>query len=154
MIKNSVVAITGGAGLIGTAFSKAVIKNGGKVLIGDISSDRGQDLQDNLGIDNALFVKVNTSDADSIDKFLEAGNNHFGKIDSAIHCSYPRSEQWGTKFEELKAAGLKSDLFNQLGGAIMFSQRMILFFREQGYGNLVHVSSIQGVSAPKFEHYA
>ena len=153
MLKNNVVAITGGAGLIGTAFSKAIVKNGGKVLIGDISSDRGQDLQEKLGIGNALFVKVNTSDTDSIDKFLETGNDHFGKIDSAIHCSYPRSEQWGTKFEELKAAGLKNDLFNQLGGAILFSQRLILFFRKQGYGNLIHVSSIQGVSTPKFEHY-
>ena len=153
MLKNNVVAITGGAGLIGTAFSKAIIKNGGKVIIGDISSDRGQDLQDKFGIDKALFVKVNTSDTDSIDNFLETGNDHFGKIDSAIHCSYPRSEQWGTRFEELKAEGLKDDLFHQLGGAILFSQRLIPYFKKQGYGNLVHVASIQGVSAPKFEHY-
>jgi NAD(P)-dependent dehydrogenase (short-subunit alcohol dehydrogenase family) len=153
VLKNNVVAITGGAGLIGTAFSKAIIKNGGKVIVGDISSDRGLDLQDKLGVDNALFVKVNTSDINSIDKFLETGNDHFGKIDSAIHCSYPRSEQWGTKFEELKTAGLKDDLFNQLGGAILFSQRLISFYRKQGYGNLIHMSSIQGVAAPKFEHY-
>ena len=153
MLKDNVVAITGGAGLIGTAFSKAIIENGGRVIIGDISSNRGQNLQDKLGADKALFIKVNTSDTNSIDKFLELGKNHFGKIDSAIHCAYPRSEQWGTKFEGLKAGGLKDDLFNQLGGAILFSQRLISFYRDQGYGNLVHVSSIQGVSVPKFEHY-
>ena len=153
MLKNNIVAISGGAGLIGTAFSKAIIKNGGKVIIGDISVDRGQKLQDELGVDNALFIKVNTSDTDSIDNFLETGNDYFGKIDSAIHCSYPRSEQWGTKFEDLEAGELKNDLFDQLGGAILFSQRLISFFRKQGYGNLVHISSIQGVSTPKFEHY-
>ena len=153
MLKDNVVAITGGAGLIGTAFSKAIIENGGRVIIGDISSKRGQDLQDKFGADKALFITVDTSDTNSIDKFLELGKNHFGKIDSAIHCAYPRSEQWGTKFERLKADGLKDDLFHQLGGAILFSQRLISFYREQGYGNLVHVSSIQGVSAPKFEHY-
>ena len=153
MLKDNVVAITGGAGLIGTAFSKAIIENGGRVIIGDISSNRGQNLQDKLGADKALFIKVNTSDTNSIDKFLELGKNHFGKIDSAIHCAYPRSEQWGTKFEGLKADELKDDLFNQLGGAILFSQRLISFYRDQGYGNLVHVSSIQGVSVPKFEHY-
>jgi len=153
MLKDNVIAITGGAGLIGTAFSKAIIENGGRVIIGDISSNRGQDLQDKLGADKALFIKVNTSDTNSIDKFLELGKNHFGKIDSAIHCAYPRSEQWGTAFEGLKADGLKDDLFNQLGGAILFSQRLISFYRDQGYGNLVHVSSIQGVSVPKFEHY-
>jgi NAD(P)-dependent dehydrogenase (short-subunit alcohol dehydrogenase family) len=153
MLKDNIVAITGGAGLIGTAFSKAIIENGGRVIIGDISSKRGKDLQDEFGADKALFIKVNTSDTSSIDKFLELGKNHFGKIDSAIHCAYPRSEQWGTKFEGLKADGLKDDLFNQLGGAILFSQRLISFYRRQGYGNLVHVSSIQGVAAPKFEHY-
>ena len=153
MLKDNVVAITGGAGLIGTAFSKAIIENGGRVIIGDISSKRGKDLQDEFGADKALFIKVNTSDTSSIDKFLELGKNHFGKIDSAIHCAYPRSEQWGTKFEGLKADELKDDLFNQLGGAILFSQRLISFYRDQGYGNLVHVSSIQGVSVPKFEHY-
>ena len=153
MLKDNVVAITGGAGLIGTAFAKAIIKSRGKVIIGDVSIDRGISIQNELGVDNALFVEVNTSDTDSIDKFLKIGKDHFGKIDSAIHCAYPRSEQWGTKFEELKAEGLKDDLFDQLGGAILFSQRLISFYREQGYGNLVHVSSIQGVAAPKFEHY-
>ena len=153
MLKNNVVAITGGAGKIGTAFSKAIVKNGGKVIIGDISIDKGQSLEDRLGADKALFVRVNTSDIDSIDNFLEKGKDHFGKVDSAVHCAYPMSDQWGTKFEMLKAEGLKNDLFNQLGGAILFSQQLISFFKKQGYGNLVHISSIQGVSAPKFEHY-
>ena len=153
MLKDNVVAITGGAGLIGTAFSKAIVESGGKVIIGDVSIDRGVSLQNELGRNNAVFIEMNTSSTDSIDKFLEFGKNHFGKIDSAIHCAYPRSDQWGTKFEDIKAEGIKYDLFHQLGGAILFSQRVISFFREQGYGNLVHLSSIQGVSAPKFEHY-
>jgi len=153
MLKDNVVAITGGAGLIGTAFSKAIIKNRGKVIIGDVSATKGVSIQNELGIDNALFVEVDTSDTNSIDSFLKIGKGHFGKIDSAIHCAYPRSEQWGTEFEGLKAEGLKEDLFNQLGGAILFSQRLISFYRDQGYGNLIHVSSIQGVAAPKFEHY-
>ena len=153
MLKDNVVAITGGAGLIGTSFVRTIIKNGGKVIIGDISTDKGKELQDKFGVDKALFVGVNTSDTSSINKFLELGKSHFGKIDSAIHCAYPRSEQWAVRFEELKADGLKDDLFHQLGGAILFSQRLISFYKEQGYGNLVHISSIQGVSAPKFEHY-
>ncbi|MBT7269863.1 MAG: flagellin modification protein A, partial [Candidatus Marinimicrobia bacterium] len=34
MLNNLIVAISGGAGRIGSAFSKAVIENGGKVIIG------------------------------------------------------------------------------------------------------------------------
>jgi len=33
MLKNNVVAVTGGAGLIGKSFSKAIIENGGKVIL-------------------------------------------------------------------------------------------------------------------------
>ena len=48
---------------------------------------------------------------------------------------------------------LGQDLTRQLGGAILFSQQILSFFKKQGYGNLIHISSIQGVAAPKFEHY-
>jgi NAD(P)-dependent dehydrogenase (short-subunit alcohol dehydrogenase family) len=153
MLDNNVVAITGGAGLIGSACSRVIVENGGKVLIGDVSITRGGSLQNELGDDDSLFVEVNTSDVNSIDAFLAKGKEHFGKIDSAIHCAYPHSEQWGTRFEELEPEGLKDDLFNQLGGAILFSQRLIHLFKIQGYGNLVHISSIQGIATPKFEHY-
>jgi len=153
MLKDNIVAITGGAGLIGSSFSRAIIENGGKVIIGDISRERGEQLQEILGNDNVLFIDVDTADTNSIDRFMESGKSHFGKIDSAIHCAYPRSKQWGTQFEDLKADDLKDDLFHQLGGAILFSQRSIAYFRKQGYGNLIHVASIQGVAAPKFEHY-
>ncbi len=34
MLNEKVVAITGGAGLIGTAFSQAIVQNKGKVIIG------------------------------------------------------------------------------------------------------------------------
>ena len=153
MLKDSVTIVTGGAGLIGSSFSKAIVDSRGKVVIGDVCADKGMSLQNELGADNALFVKVNTSDVESIDRLIKMSKKKFGKIDSVIHCAYPYSRQWGTKFEDLTKEGLKDDLFNQLGGAILLSQRSILFFRKQGYGNLIHISSIQGVCAPKFEHY-
>ncbi|MDC0198419.1 oxidoreductase [Candidatus Thioglobus sp.] len=153
MLNDNVVAVTGGLGLIGKAFCKEIIKNDGKVIIGDLFINQGISFQNELGAENALFLELNSSDSDSIDNFLENSKNHFGKIDSAVHCAYPRSKQWGTEFEKLKAEGLRDDLFNQLGGAIIFSQRLISFYRAQGYGNLIHISSIQGLAAPKFEHY-
>jgi len=153
MLNGQVVAITGGAGLIGSAFSRAIIQQGGKVIIGDVSRKNGVAMQDEFGSDKAVFVYVNTSSPNSIDEFVRKGVDYFGNIDAAVHCAYPRSSQWGARFEDLKPEGLAEDLFNQLGGAIMFSQRIVSHFRQQGHGNLVHIASIQGVAAPKFEHY-
>jgi NAD(P)-dependent dehydrogenase (short-subunit alcohol dehydrogenase family) len=40
-----------------------------------------------------------------------------------------------------------------LASAIILSQQLFQVFIKQGYGNFIHMSSIQGVATPKFEHY-
>jgi NAD(P)-dependent dehydrogenase (short-subunit alcohol dehydrogenase family) len=153
MLDNLIVFISGGAGRIGSAFSQAVVENGGKVLIGDINRELGYQLVSELGDENSMFLEGNLTEPNTVNQMIENGLGKFGNIDAAVHCAYPVSTQWGTRFEDLKSKGLEKDLFNQLGGAILFSQQMIRYFRKQGHGNLVHVSSIQGIAAPKFEHY-
>ena len=153
MLNDLIVAISGGAGRLGSAFSKAVVEYGGKVIIGDINSELGNRLVSDLGDKNAMFFEGNLIEPKIVDLMVHRGREKFGEIDAAVHCAYPISEQWGTRFEDLKSAGLEKDLFNQLGGAILFSQRMIRYFRQQGHGNLLHISSVQGVASPKFDHY-
>jgi NAD(P)-dependent dehydrogenase (short-subunit alcohol dehydrogenase family) len=153
MLDGKIVAITGGVGLLGAIFSKSVVAHGGKVLIGDISESSGKKLSSELGNANAIYFNGDLTDVKEIKKFISCGVDSYGKIDAAIHCAYPVSDQWGTRFEDLQPDGLKMDLFSQLGGAILVSQQMINQFRKQKYGNLIHISSIQGVSAPKFDHY-
>ena len=46
MLNNLVVAITGGAGVIGSQFSKAIVKNKGKVIIGDNDETRSEKSKD------------------------------------------------------------------------------------------------------------
>ena len=70
-----------------------------------------------------------------------------------MHCSYPKSKKWGTKFENLQQKNLNEDLQNQLGSTIIFSQVLIKQFLKQKKGNLIFISSIQGVQPPKFTHY-
>ena len=41
----------------------------------------------------------------------------------------------------------------QLGGTIILAQKIFNIFKSQNFGNLILLSSIQGISAPKFEHY-
>ena len=153
MLENLVVAISGAVGRIGSAFASAIVENGGKVLLGDIAKEEGQKLANYLGHENALFVSVDLTIPEKIDYFIEEGLKKFRILDAAVHCAYPTSSQWGTSFELLEPEGLEEDLFKQLGGAILFSQRMIRQFRKHGHGHLIHVSSIQGIAAPKFEHY-
>ena len=152
-LEKKVIAISGAAGLIGAAFSRALVKEGASLVLADVAKERGEALAATLGAERVVFVKTDTTCPDDLDKLVAVAIERFGRLDAAVHSAYPRSAQWGTRFEEIKADGLASDLFSQLGGAILFSQRIIEHFSGAGGGTLIHVSSVQGISAPKFEHY-
>ena len=152
-MNEQVVLVTGAAGRIGSAFTEAIVKNGGKVILVDIDEAKGRILESELGLDRAFFSKADVTIPKETDNSIQAGMKHFGSFDAAVHCAYPFSEGWGTRFEDLKPDYLAQDLHRQLGGAILFSQRIICHFHKQGHGNLIHVASIQGIAAPKFEHY-
>ena len=87
MLKNLVVAISGGAGKIGTAFSRAVVENNGKIIIGDISEQKGELLAQEFGRDRALFIKSDLTKPDQIENFIKVGLQKFDHIDAAVHCS-------------------------------------------------------------------
>ena len=53
-IKKIVVYINGSEGRLGSAFSKAIVENGGNVILGDISSKK---LSKNFNAKNSLFIK-------------------------------------------------------------------------------------------------
>ena len=59
----------------------------------------------------------------------------------------------GAKIEDIQEDCLFQDLNMQLGGAILFSKEFCGIFKTKDM-DLVHLSSIQGIRAPKFDHYA
>ncbi|RAP34025.1 short-chain dehydrogenase [Candidatus Marinamargulisbacteria bacterium SCGC AG-410-N11] len=152
MLQNKTIIITGGCGLLGKALAQEIIKQNGTVIIGDINEKIGIEIEKE-NPSKAYYFKLDTSSLDSIKSFFKLVSKKFKFIDASIHSAYPRSKQWGTKFENLSEKYLKEDLSNQLGGAILFSQQILELFKTQKKGNLIHIASIQGLQAPKFNHY-
>jgi NAD(P)-dependent dehydrogenase (short-subunit alcohol dehydrogenase family) len=151
------ILITGAAGRIGSATAKHALRAGANVILTDLSSQSLKKLLADLPKSEASCSHAFVADISSdigIDSLVAQALASAGRIDSAVHCAYPRSEGWGAKLEDLQADHLYQDLSMQLGSAILFSQKMLSCFQDQGHGNLIHLSSIQGVQAPKFEHYA
>ena len=67
---------------------------------------------------------------------------------------YPRSKQWGKKFGNLKLDYINQDLSLQLGLQIYILQELINYYiKHRIEGKILLVSSIQGISSPKFSHY-
>ena len=142
MLDNKVILVSGGSGRLGSAFCESIVDHGGKVCIVDIERPNNEKIDEAIRDGHVDFVCLDVTDVDQIDEAIRNTIDVFGRIDGAVHCAYPVSSQWGSKFEELKPDLLYQDIVNQLGGAILFSQRLIRQFRNQGYGNLVHIASI------------
>ncbi len=150
------ILITGAAGRIGSATARLAVTAGAAVILSDIAGDRLRSLEQELtsiSKNKVLSVEADITSEEGIDYLLSQSRDCLNPITSAVHSAYPTSSGWGTRFEDLKASYLNQDLSMQLGSAILFSQRILAHFERCGGGDLVHVSSIQGLSAPKFDHY-
>ena len=150
---SQVVLITGACGLIGESLVLGLKNKNYKLILIDNNKEKLENLKSKINNEDFLFLNSDILVKGSIENCIDKAHKKFGKIDSAIHAAYPKSKGWGTKFENLEEDFLMEDIKNQLGSAIIFSQRIIDCFLKQGYGNLIHISSIQGVSQPKFDHY-
>ena len=150
---DGVVLITGACGRIGSSMAKEIVRHGWRVALVDVNERGLHELEAILGNQRAFLINADSGSPLEVDRVLELTKKRFGQIDAAIHSAYPRSIGWGTEFEKIKKENLDEDLTRHLGGAILFSQRILEFFKTQGHGNLIHISSIMGVVTPKFENY-
>ena len=150
------ILITGAAGRIGSATARLAAARGADIVLSDILPQRLHLLERNLKktySSNIHSIIADTTTDTGIDYLLSESLRNVKEITSAVHSAYPTSPGWGTSFETLKLEHLNQDLSMQLGGAIMFSRKILGYFSSRGGGDLVHISSIQGIRAPKFDHY-
>jgi NAD(P)-dependent dehydrogenase (short-subunit alcohol dehydrogenase family) len=151
--KKQVVAIVGSMGQIGLSLAEELINKNYRLLLGDINKKKLNSFKKKYKNYEIEIFCGNLCETSQIKKFIKFGLKKFGKIDSAVHCSYPKSSKWGSKFENLQDKNIKEDLYNQLGSVIIFCQKIIEIFTKFKKGNLILFSSIYGFKTPRFEIY-
>lgn len=156
-LENKIVVVTGGAGLLGKEFIKVVVQNGGVGVVADFNEESGKEVQKQLKIelnsDKIEFVKTDITNIDSIINLISFLKNKFARIDVLVNNAYPKNKNFGRHFFEVEYKDFCENVNMHLGGYFLTSQQFAKYFIEQGYGNIVNVSSIYGVIAPRFEIY-
>lgn len=86
-LKNKVVVITGGAGVLGSHFSKACAASGAKVVIIGRSLDKAEKLAESIRKDGleALALSANVLDVKSIEQAHDIIKKAFGPVDVLIN---------------------------------------------------------------------
>jgi len=156
-LNGQVVVITGGAGLIGQTFVKAVVQSGGIAVIADINYTVGKDvqtsLQKSLQSKDIDYIHLDMTSSASLNSAINILDKKYGRIDALVNNAYPRNKQYGRSFFEVEYDDLIENVGLNLGGYFLASQQFSKYFQKQGYGNIINISSIYGVIAPRFEVY-
>ncbi|MCI4411716.1 MAG: SDR family oxidoreductase [Thiotrichales bacterium] len=156
MLNDQVIVVTGGAGLVGKAFVKAIAEKSGIPIIADISLEKGeqakasldQTLQANIGV-----IELDITNKQSVQKQIAALKQKYGKIDALVNNAYPRNKNYGRHFFDVELDDFNENVSLHLGGYFNASKHFAKFFIEQGRGNIVNISSIYGLVAPRFHIY-
>lgn len=157
LLSGKVVVVTGGAGLLGREFCMAIASQGGSAIVSDLNLDAAKRVADEVcdaypGLASALAMDI--TDKESISTAISKLRDERGVIDAAVNNAYPRNPRYGRSLEDVTYADFCDNVSMHLGGYFLVSQQFSALFRAQGRGNIVNMSSIYGVIAPRFEIYA
>lgn len=153
LLKNQVVVITGGAGLLGRELGHSVIRNGGFVILAEFDLVSAQKVKAELNSDLVFIEELDITSKSSIEAMISNLDAKFGKIDALVNCAYPRNKNYGRHFFDVSYEDFSENISMNLGGYFLTSQQFAKYFISQGYGNIVNISSVYGVVAPRFEMY-
>ena len=78
--------VTGGASGLGESVVRAIVAQGGKVVIADLNESTGQALVDELG-DNVRFARCDVTSGDEVQAAVELAEKEFGGLQGSINCA-------------------------------------------------------------------
>lgn len=157
MLDDKVVVVTGGAGLIGRTFVRSIAEHGGIAVVADTDADAASRVMKEVADvypGRAEAELLDITDKTSIGALIARLRERHGRIDGLVNSAYPRNRNFGRKLEDVTYEDFCENVSLQLGGAFLVAQQFGLYFRTQGGGNIVNMSSIYGMMAPRFEVYA
>jgi NAD(P)-dependent dehydrogenase (short-subunit alcohol dehydrogenase family) len=158
-LTDHVIVVTGGSGLIGSQFIRAIADCGAVAVIADIDEARAEQvqhaLQEEKGSRKIAFLKMDITSSESIDETISTLLARYGRVDGLVNNAYPRTPHYGRKLEEVTYEDFTANLGMHVGGYFLTSQRFLVPFRASGRGgSIINMGSIYGVVAPRFDVYA
>lgn len=143
-LKNKVIILTGGNGLIGKPILKHLQDNGATVINADINANPDSET-DNFACDV-------TSEKSIIELVNTVVKKH-GRIDGLVNNAYPRTKDWGDKFEKVSLDSWRNNVDMQLNSVFFICQEVLKIMKRQKTGSIVNISSIYGVVGNDFTIY-
>jgi 3-oxoacyl-[acyl-carrier protein] reductase len=153
-LENKVAVITGGAQGIGRAIALGMAREGAKVVVADLQSEKASAVANEVKAlgNEALGVEVNVADESSVKRLAEATFADFGRIDILVNDAgiYLKSS-----VADMSEADWDRTLDINLGGNFLCCRAFVPGMRAQKSGRIISIASgIGHYGMKQFSHYA
>jgi NAD(P)-dependent dehydrogenase (short-subunit alcohol dehydrogenase family) len=143
-LKDKVIIVTGGSGLIGKGIVDKIRAEGATCINAEINAETDADLTN---------IQCDITNEESVQSAIDTVIARFGKIDGLVNNAYPRTKDWGSRFEDIPYESWKKNVDWQLNTAFLFCQKVLVQMKKQGSGSIVNIGSTYGVVSPDFTVY-
>ncbi len=147
-LEGKVIAITGGYGHLGSSISLGLKDAGAKTIVLGRSKEKFSSCFGKKG--NLHFVHCDVSSTTSIQTAFNTIEETFGKIDILINNAFYAK---GGKVDNMSDEAWDFTIDGALNSVHRCIREVLPFFRRNGEGRIINVSSMYGMVAPDFEVY-
>ncbi|MHA3021479.1 glucose 1-dehydrogenase [Mycobacterium sp. BMJ-28] len=147
-VDGKVVLISGGAQGMGAAHARALVAEGGKVVIGDILDEPGQALAEEIG-DAARYIHLDVTQADQWDAAVALANEEFGGLTGLVNNAGIVALGKIGKFD---MAQWQKVIDVNLTGTFLGMQATVASMKAAGSGSIINVSSVEGLRGAPMVH--
>lgn len=143
-LENKIIVITGGCGLIG----REIVKYCRQCKAVVVNVDRGENRWGEMPDMVADMTYTN-----AIDQLIHEIIKRYGRIDGLVNSAYPRTADWGARFEDVPFESWRENVDMQMNAVFYICQKILEIMRQQQYGSVVNIASIYGVVGNDFTLY-
>ena len=143
-LEGKIIIVTGGSGLIGREIIKYLLAEKAIAVNAEINIP--------TDINNGQVYCDVTSET-SIMQCIQTVMDKYGHIDGLVNNAYPRTSDWGTKFEDVSMESWQKNVNMQMNSIFFFCQKVLEIMTKQQSGAIVNIGSIYGVVGNDFTIY-
>ena len=143
-LQDKVIFVPGGKGLLGKAIAQQIQQDGGICIAGE------KDAKDDL---DKGEIQCDVTTPATVTQALEKIISKYGRLDGLANTAYPRTGDWGKKFEDINLDSWKANVDMQMNSVFFMCQQALQFMKKAGSGSVVNIASIYGMVAPDFSVY-
>lgn len=162
-LKGRVVIITGGTGMLGSEYAKALASAGASIVLVDLDADvcekKAGELENKFK-NRMMGIKADITKKEEVKAMMEKVEQEFGRVDvlinnAAFNCPASDKINCFASFEDYPLSLWKKSIDVNLTGAFFCTQEAIrLMLKKRIEGNIINICSTYGVVAPDQSIYA